>query len=107
MGQEFVTVKGKKICVEKGRLLFLETEIANITKIEGLENLTSLEHLDFEFQQIDELKGLEHLTSLQRIDLAGNPIRDDEKHFISIGLKDAQEMVKYCQEKVKKSKEGG
>jgi hypothetical protein len=44
---------------------------------------------------------LEHLTSLQRIDLAGNPIKDAEKYLVSIGLENAQDIVRYCQDKKK------
>ena len=88
-------------------LQLLDLSQNEIKEIKGLDTLTNLEELDLSSNSITKLKGLENLTNLQKIDLSGNPIRDDEKHFACIGLKDAQELMKYCQEKAKKLKEGG
>ena len=39
---EFVTLKGKKIKVEKGKLVLLHKGFKDLAEIEGLENLTNL-----------------------------------------------------------------
>ncbi|WP_080732337.1 leucine-rich repeat protein [Porphyromonas gulae] len=45
-----------------------------ISKLEGLERLTSLAELYLLDNQISKLEGLDHLTSLTRLDLRGNQI---------------------------------
>jgi len=61
-----------------------------------LDNLVKLKKLMLENNRIEEIKGLEHLTDLNELNLAGNPIREDEKHLLK---RKAREVVKYCQEK--------
>jgi len=73
--------------------------ITDITEIQGLDSLYDLEWLDLYGNQIKTIKGLEQLTNLKRLSLRENPINEDELHLIK---KDAQEVVKYCQEKEKR-----
>ena len=74
-----------------------------ITEIKGLEHLINLHTLYLQHNKIREIKGLETLINLQYLNLNDNPIREDERYLLG---KSAQEIVKYCQEKVKKAKEG-
>jgi Leucine-rich repeat (LRR) protein len=116
----FVTVKGKKHYAYKYKLTLSKLNLTDITEIHGLQNLTNLLRLNLNENQITEIRGLEQLTNLQKlalrsneiekikgfetltdlqvIDLRGNPIKEEERHLI---LKSAQELVKYCQEKMK------
>jgi hypothetical protein len=120
MTNGFVTVRGKKYYVKKGKLEIRFKKIANISEImgmgnltnlqelildhnkireiQGLENLTQLRELDLRFNEITEIKGLAYLTNLQKLYLKGNPIRADEVYLID---KSPQEIVRYCQEKAK------
>ena len=45
-----------------------------IRKLEGLDHLTSLRGLDLSGNQLIKLEGLDHLTSLRGLDLSGNQI---------------------------------
>ena len=74
--------------------------ITDINEIKGLENLTSLQELCLGNNRITEIKGLESLVNLQILDLQENPIKEDERHLLK---KNAQEVVKYCQEKASKA----
>ena len=120
MTNGYATVRGKNYEVKKGKLEIRFKKIKDITEIQGLGNLTNIQELiidhnkikeirglenlaqlrvlDLRFNEITELKGLEYLTNLQKIYLKGNPIRADEKYLMG---KSAQEVVRYCQEKVK------
>jgi Leucine-rich repeat (LRR) protein len=69
-----------------------------------LDKLRNLQVIDLNGNQVEEVKGLEKLTNLKIINLQGNPIRSDEKDMIGTGLENAQEVVRYCQEKVKRQK---
>ena len=120
MTNGYVTVRGKNYEVKKGKLEIRFKKIKDISEIQGLgnftniqeliidhnkikeirglENLAQLRVLDLRFNEITELKGLEYLTNLQKIYLKGNPIRADEKYLMG---KSAQQVVRYCQEKVR------
>ncbi|MFX1520480.1 MAG: leucine-rich repeat domain-containing protein [Promethearchaeota archaeon] len=69
-----------------------------IREIKGLDHLKNLKELDLRYNEITEIKGLEHLINLQELHLSGNPIRTDEEYLVK---KHAQEVVRYCQNKVK------
>jgi Leucine-rich repeat (LRR) protein len=81
----------------------LNLSMNRIAEIQGLEQLTNLHILNLSMNQIKEIRGLEALTNLQELYLEGNPIRKDEAYLIDKG---AQEVVKYCQEKANKAKNG-
>jgi len=120
MTNGFVTIRGKNYPVKKGTLELRFKKLRDISEIQGLGNLTNLQELiidhnklkdihglenlaqlrvlDLRFNEITELKGLEYLTNLQKIYLKGNPIRADEQYLMD---KSAQEVVRYCQAKVK------
>lgn len=120
MTNGFVTLRGKKYKVKKGKLEIRLKKFKAISSIQGLDNLTNLQKLildhnkiqeihglenlvnlkvlDLRFNEITEVKGLEHLINLKKIYLKGNPIRADEKYLMD---KSAQEVVRYCQAKVK------
>jgi len=73
-----------------------------IKEIEGLGKLTNLRTLYLDRNQIEELKGLEHLENLQKLHLFGNPILErDVVELLTYkdAEFDAQELVRYCQEK--------
>lgn len=121
MADEFVTYRGKKYAVKKGKLELRFKKMTDISEIEGLENLTNLktlildhnklteikeleyltflEELDIRHNQISELKGLEHLANLEKLYIAGNPLPENEKNFEKTAKKNAQEVVRYCAEK--------
>ena len=75
----------------------------HLEEIKELENLTNLSKLCLGWNRIEEIKGLEKLVKLERIYLNNNRIQDDEKHWLA---KEAQEIVRYCQEKARLSKLG-
>jgi hypothetical protein len=119
---EFITIRGEKYHVWNDKLDLSELKISDITEIEGLETLTNLQVLELHSNQIDEIKGLENLINLKKLCLGwnqieeikglenlknlqelyldGNPIKEEETHLLE---KSAQEVVTYCQEKVKQS----
>ncbi len=121
--EDFVTVKGKKCYVKHGVLQLGHKGINDISDIKGLEHLTKLQELDLCSNRIKEIKGLEALTNLTRLDLSGNQIEEikglenltnlevldlhgnrivsNEQHLLE---KQAQEIVKYCQEKARTAK---
>jgi len=120
MSQGFVTFLGKRYFIKNNQLELRFKKIRDITEIIGLEHLSQLQklildhnkiseikglellknlkELDLRYNEITEIKGLEHLINLQKLNLSGNPIRTDEEYLIK---KDAQEIVRYCQNKVK------
>jgi len=122
MSKGFVTFQGKTYYVKNNELEIRFKNIREINEITGLENLTNLQklildhnkiveikglnqlknlkELDLRFNNISEISGLEHLMNLQKLYLSGNPVRTDEEYLIK---KRAQEVVKYCQDKVKQS----
>jgi Leucine-rich repeat (LRR) protein len=62
-----------------------------ISKIEGLDNLTNLNKLDFSNNKIDEIRGLNSLIELEELNLSCNFIRevnglDNLKKLSSINL---------------------
>lgn len=71
-----------------------------IEEIKELDNLTNLKGISFWSNQIEEIKRLEKLTNLQGLNLIHNPIKPEEEYLIA---RSAQEVVKYCQKKVKKN----
>ena len=77
-----------------------------IEEIKGLDHLTNLRALYLSKNQISELKGLDNLTSLIRVNLYLNRIGEDEYHLLKKGFdfQAAQEVVKYCREKVSMQK---
>ncbi len=72
-----------------------------IKEIKGLETLTDLRYLTLNSNNIEVIQGLEHLSNLQKLDLRYNPVGASEK--ILQWTKGAQEVVKYCQEKKKRT----
>lgn len=120
MAQDFVTVRGKNYYVKKGKLEIRFKKLADISEINGLEQLTNLQELvldhnkikeikglhaltqlrklDLRFNEITEIKDLSHLSNLKELLLKGNPIQPDEKYLID---RSAQEIVKYCQGKTR------
>jgi len=50
--------------------------ISDINKINGLSNLTELEHLDIAGHQITEIKGLDNFKNLKELILSGNNITE-------------------------------
>jgi len=72
-----VVYKGEELKVKDGLPITLDLSfrmIKDISEIEGLENLTSLQVLDLSNNYISEIKGLETLTNLEKLYLGGNPI---------------------------------
>lgn len=72
--------------------------------IEGLETLTNLREIYLFRNRISEIKGLETLIKLHTLKLNDNPIGANEIHLVNIFGLNAQEVVKYCQEKANKAK---
>ncbi|MFX1519483.1 MAG: hypothetical protein ACFFCD_06150 [Promethearchaeota archaeon] len=104
MTEEFVTVKGTEYYVDtNGKLNLRKKEITDISEIKGLETLTTIQTLDLYGNQIAEIKGLENLTKLWMLELKDNPIEENERYLRN---KNVQDVVKYCQEKARKAKEG-
>ncbi|MFX1464920.1 MAG: leucine-rich repeat domain-containing protein, partial [Promethearchaeota archaeon] len=80
------------------RLKELNLSWNQIRELKGLEQLKNLQKLWLYENEIRELKGLEQLTNLKKLYISGNPLIDYERHLI---WKNAQEVVKYCQEKTR------
>ncbi|MFX1519958.1 MAG: leucine-rich repeat domain-containing protein [Promethearchaeota archaeon] len=79
-------------------LKILELGSNAIFEITGLERLINLESLDLSGNRIEEIEGLEHLAKLRELNLRKNPIRVSERRLLMMS---EQEIVKYCQEKLK------
>jgi Leucine-rich repeat (LRR) protein len=77
-----------------------DKEITDISEIEGLQKLSNLKELCLSNSKIREIKGLEQPTHLQELKLGNNPIKASDKDLLGLN---AQEIVKYCQEKTRKS----
>ncbi len=95
-GNNYVTFRGENYYVLFDTLDLSEKEITDIYEIKGLDNLTKLKELRLSNNQLEEIKGLESLKDLQYLDLKGNPIRFDEPQIVDMN---AQEIVRYCQDK--------
>jgi protein phosphatase 1 regulatory subunit 7 len=78
MSKEFIKVGGrKKVYVDDfGHLNLHNIGISDISEIEGLAKLTSLQALWFNENQIKEIKDLDKLTVLQILYLGGNQITE-------------------------------
>ena len=76
-----VTIRNQKISdmsrvSELGNLRTLNLSINDINKIEGLENMTTLEYLDLSDNEITKIEGLENLENLKEVFLNNNQISD-------------------------------
>ncbi len=78
MSKEFIMVGGsEKVNVDDfGHLNLHNRRISDISEIEGLDKLTTLQALWFNGNQITEIKDLDKLTSLQILYLGGNQITE-------------------------------
>ena len=78
MSKEFIKIGSrKKVNIDDfGHLNLHNMGISDISEIEGLDKLTSLQALWFNGNQITEIKGLDKLTSLQILYLGGNQITE-------------------------------
>ena len=73
---------------EKGFVLNMPfIGIIDISKVEGLEELTELKRLDLSSNEIFEIKGLEKLINLEYLDLGGNEISEIKELENLINLK--------------------
>ncbi len=78
MSKEFIKVDGrKKVEIDEfGHLNLHNMGISDISEIEGLDKLTSLQALWFSDNQIREIRGLDKLTNLQILYFGGNLITE-------------------------------
>jgi len=74
---EYVSLKGKKIKVKKGKLKINYKLIYEINEIKGLDSLVNLKELNLNKNfRISEIKGLEKLTNLNILRLRNNNISE-------------------------------
>ncbi len=78
MSKQYIKVGGrKKVGIDDfGHLNLYNRGISDISEIEGLDELTSLQALWLSENQIKEIKGLNKLASLQALWLSGNQIKE-------------------------------
>jgi len=73
---EYVTLKGRKYEVKKGKLKLSNKSIRDIYEINGLVRLANLKKLDLSSNLISEIKGLEMLIDLKELNLSNNNITE-------------------------------
>ena len=93
-GNHITEIKGLKALTN---LISLRLSGNKISEIKGLNTLKNLASLKLNSNNIIEIKGLDNLENLQNLHLKDNPIRQDEFFLL---YRSAQEVVKYCQEKI-------
>jgi Leucine-rich repeat (LRR) protein len=74
LGESQVQSKHLPLIGKLDSLQYLDLEFNQISKIEGLENLTGLKWLSFYGNQISKIEGLDNLISLQELNLRRNQI---------------------------------
>ena len=82
----------------EGHVIHLNLLNRGITKVEGLDALSQLQILNLNDNQITKIEGLDALSKLQELYLGGNKITKIE----GLDLDNAQAVVKYCKEAIKK-----
>lgn len=92
-GNHITEIKGLKSLIN---LISLRLSGNKISKIKGLDTLRNLGSLKLNSNNIIEIEGLDNLKNLHNLLLKNNPIRKDEFFLL---YRNAQEVVKYCQEK--------
>lgn len=75
--KDWMMDEGESVTEEEGFVLKINfIGLTDISKIEGLENLTELQSLDLFGNEIFEIKGLEKLINLEYLDLNGSEITE-------------------------------
>jgi len=76
MTNGFVTIRGKNYQVKKGKLEIRFKKIRDISEIQGLGNLTTLQELILDHNKLKDIHGLENLVQLRVLDLRFNEITE-------------------------------
>jgi len=106
---ETLKLRGNLIKIENlddlKQLKHLDLSYNNILEIKGLDSLVNLHELDLSDNNISEIKGFENLTNLSILYLFPNEFpKDIFNSFYGLDFDQAQKFVEYCRNKKEKRK---